>query len=102
VVQDGASLQAAFTKAIHSALAKEAAGATVDSVKIEQGTLCSKVFLPSPCAAVIYDILGPNHVPVLTRSAGGAVYLSNTWLVAKSTICTLLTLDNGGQTPTGC
>jgi hypothetical protein len=58
--------------------------------------------LPSPCATVIYDILGPNKKPVLTGSAGSAVYVSGTWLVAKSTICTLLTLDNGGSTPSGC
>jgi len=102
VVQDGSSLQAAFTKAIHSALAKEAAGASVSSITIEQGADCTKAFLPSPCASVVYDVLGPNKVPVLTGSKGGAVYVGAQWLVAKSTICTLLTLDNGGIAPTGC
>jgi hypothetical protein len=102
VVQDGSSLKAAFTAAIHSALAKEAAGATVLSVTVHQGSDCSAKILPSPCASVIYDILGPNKKPVLTGSAGAAVYLSGKWLVAKSTICTLLTLDNGGSTPSGC
>ena len=102
VVQDGSALRAAFTNAIHSALAKEAAGAKVEAIKIEQGADCTKEFLPSPCAAVVYDILGPNGKPVLTGSAGGAVFLSSKWLVAKSTICTLLTLDNAGIPPTGC
>jgi hypothetical protein len=102
VVQDGSSLKAAFTAAIHSALAKEAAGAKVLSVTVHQGSDCSAKVLPSPCATVIYDILGSNKQPVLTGSAGSAVYVSGTWLVAKSTICTLLTLDNGGSTPSGC
>jgi hypothetical protein len=91
VVQDGSSLQGAFTKAIKSPLATEAAGASVSSIKLEQGAACSKAFLPSPCAAVVYDVLGPNQKPVLTGSSGGAVYLSNQWLVSKNTICTLLT-----------
>jgi hypothetical protein len=90
VVQDGSSLRGAFTKAIKSPLAAEAAGASVSSIKLEQGAACSKAFLPSPCAAVVYDVLGPNHKPVLTGSSGGAVYLSNQWLVSKNTICTLL------------
>jgi hypothetical protein len=102
VVQDGSSLKAAFTAAIHSTLAHEAAGASVLSVTVHQGSDCSAKVLPSPCATVIYDILGPNKKPVLTGSAGSAVYVSGTWLVAKSTICTLLTLDNGGSTPSGC
>lgn len=102
VVQDGSALTKAFTVALHSALAKEAAGAKVDTIKIEQGATCTKEFLPSPCAAVTYDILGPSGKPVLTGSSGGAVYLRSRWLVAKSTICTLLTLDNGGTTPSGC
>lgn len=102
VVQDGASLKKAFTTALHSALAKEAAGAKVVTVKIEKGAACSKEFLPSPCAAVTYDVLGPTGKALLTGSSGGAVYVNSRWLVAKSTICTLLTLDNGGTAPTGC
>jgi hypothetical protein len=102
VVQDGATLTKAFTTALHSALAKEAAGAKVVTVKIEKGAACSKEFLPSPCAAVTYDVLGPTGKALLTGSSGGAVYVNSRWLVAKSTICTLLTLDNGGTAPTGC
>ncbi len=102
VVQDGAALQKAFTAALHSALAKDAAGAKLDTVKIEKGAACAREFLPSPCAAVTYDVLGPTGKALLTGSSGGAVYVNSKWLVAKSTICTLLTLDNGGTTPTGC
>jgi len=102
VVQDGSTLEAAFTAAIHSALAKEAAGASVSSVKIEQGAGCSNAALPSPCAKVVYDILGPNKKPVLTGSSGAAVYQTSKWLVAKSTICGLLALENGGTPPSGC
>jgi hypothetical protein len=102
VVQDGSTLKAAFTAAVHSALAKEAAGATVEAVKIDQGAACTNEALPSPCAAVTYDILGPSGTPVLTGSKGGAVYLGGQWLVAKATICSLLTLEKGGVEPPGC
>jgi hypothetical protein len=102
VVQDGTMLKAAFTAAIHSALAKEAGGATVLSVKVEQGSACTNDVLPSPCATVVYDILSPAKKVVLSGSTGSAVYEKSQWLVAKVTICSLLTLDNGGKTPTGC
>lgn len=103
VVQDGASLQGAFTKAIHSPLAKEAAGASVSKITIEQGTDCTSTpGLTSPCATVVYDILGPNKKPVLTGSSGSAVYESSHWLVSKTTICSLLTLEAGGVAPSGC
>jgi len=102
VVQDGTTLKAAFTAAIHSALAKEAGGAKVLSVKVEQGPACTNDVLPSPCAAVVYDILSPTRQVVLSGSAGSAVYENGHWLVAKTTICSLLTLDNGGKTPAGC
>lgn len=102
VVQDGSSLKTAFTNAIHSALAKEAAGASVSKITILQGSACTNDVLPSPCATVVYDILGPNRKPVLTGSSGSAVYLSEHWLVAKTTICALLTLEAGGTTPSGC
>ncbi|HKH88702.1 MAG TPA: hypothetical protein VKA05_07755 [Acidimicrobiales bacterium] len=102
VVQDGTALKAAFTAAIHSALAKEAGGAKVLSVTVEQGTLCTNQLLPTPCATVTYDILSPTKAVVLSNSKGAAVYISSHWLVAKTTICTLLTLDNGGKTPSGC
>jgi hypothetical protein len=102
VVQDGATLKAAFTAAIHSALAKQAGGARVLSVKIEEGSACTNAVLPSPCAAVVYDILSPTNTVLLSGSAGSAVYESSHWLVAKTTICSLLILDNGGKTPAGC
>ncbi|HXY43199.1 MAG TPA: hypothetical protein VEH29_03340 [Acidimicrobiales bacterium] len=103
VVQDGSALKAAFTAALRSTLAKEATGAEVLSIKIEQGGACTKEFLPSPCAAVVYNILGPKGTgPVLKDLSGGAVYLSSKWLVAKATICALLTLENSGVTPAGC
>jgi hypothetical protein len=102
VVQDGPTLKAAFTAAIHSALAAEAGGAKVLSVKVEQGTACTDDVLPSPCAAVVYDILSPAKAVLLSGSTGSAVYENSHWLVAKVTICALLTLDNGGKTPAGC
>jgi hypothetical protein len=102
VVQDGSALRAAFTAAIHSALAKQAGGATVLSVKVEQGSACTNEVLPSPCAVVVYDLFSPSKAVLLSNSKGSAVWENGHWLVAKSTICSLLTLESGGKTPTGC
>jgi hypothetical protein len=102
VVQDGTTLKAAFTAAIKSKLAKEAAGATVLSVKVEQGIACTNEVLPSPCAIVVYNIFSPSRKLLLAGSKGSAVYESGHWLVAKTTICSLLTLDNGDKAPAGC
>jgi hypothetical protein len=101
VVQDGAALKAAFTAAIHSALAKQAGGAKVLAATVESGADCKNQLLPSPCAAVTYDILSPTGTVVLSNSKGAAVYEDSTWLVAKATICSLLTLEQG-KTPAGC
>jgi hypothetical protein len=102
VVQDGSMLKAAFTAALDSALAKEAGGATVLSVDVQEGAACSNQVLPSPCATVVYNIISPTKSVLLSGSKGGAVYAGGQWLVAKTTICSLLTLDNGGKIPTGC
>jgi len=102
VVQDGASLQAAFAKALKSSLAKLAGGARVLTIKIETGGACKAEVLPSPCAAVKYDVLSPNNDILLQGSNGFAVYENPHWLVSKSTICTLLTLENGGLPEPGC
>jgi hypothetical protein len=72
------------------------------SVDVEKGTACTNEVLPSPCAVVVYDIVSPSRAVLLSGSKGGAVYENAHWLVAKTTICSLLTLDNGGKTPTGC
>jgi hypothetical protein len=101
VVQDGAALKAAFTAAIHSVLAKQAGGAKVLAVTVEEGASCKNQLLPSPCAAVTYDILSPTKAVVLADSKGAAVYIDSHWLVAKATICSLLTLESG-KTPSGC
>jgi hypothetical protein len=101
VVQDGSSLRAAFDKDLALPLAKEATGATVSTVTVESGTTCSGEGLPAPCASVEYDILSASHKPLFpAASKGWAVYDAGHWLVAKVTICGLLSL--AGPTPTGC
>ena len=97
VVQDGSALESAMKTALKSALAKSAAGATLSKVTIEHGTACKNEFLPSPCATVTYDILSPAKTVVLANAAGVAVYQHGQWLVGKTTICTLLELENSGS-----
>jgi hypothetical protein len=102
VVQDGSALRATFAKALKSALAKEAHGATVLKLTMLAKPACQAEALPSPCAKVVYDILAKSGKVLLADSVGFAVYQPPTWKVSKVTICTLLTLDNGNIAPAGC
>ena len=102
VVQDGAVLQSAMKTALKSALAKSAAGASVQSIAVEHGSACKNEFLPSPCAEVVYDILSPAKAVVLHGATGWALYQHGRWLVGKTTICTLLELADSGAVPPGC
>jgi hypothetical protein len=101
-VQDGAALRSAFAVALKSPLAKEAGGARVLSVAVQSKATCTAKSLPSPCALVTYDVLSPSGAALLTNQKGSAVNSRGHWLVSKTTICTLLTLDNGGTAPAGC
>jgi len=106
VVQDGSSLRSTFANAVKLPLAKAASGATITKVNFLGKEGCSEGGIPYPCAKVTYDIMGTNGKPVLTGSTGYAVFEHGKWLVAKTTICGLLSLatSNGGKvsTPPGC
>ena len=107
VVQDGGTLHTAIAEALSSSLAKQAAGAKVSAVRLLSKTSCTQAAVPSPCAKVTYDLLGPSGTPLFaTPSIGYAVEVGGHWLVAKSTICGLLELfysisGHHGQPP-GC
>lgn len=107
VIENGASLQGAVSQALSSSLAKSAAGARVDSVQLLSDSACSRVPLASPCAKVVYEILGTNGAPLLpTPSTGYAVYQDGKWRVARTTICSLLGLfysaSGRPESPPGC
>jgi hypothetical protein len=102
VIQNGSALESAMKAALKSSLAKLAAGADVSAVTVEEGAACKGEFLPSPCAKVTYSIVGADHKVLLGDSVGFAIYHQPDWLVAKGTICTLLSLENGGKQPPGC
>ena len=102
VVEDGSALQATFTKELASPLAKSVAGARVTSVVLYlSGPSCASELLSKPCAKVTYDVLGLKGNSLLAGSIGWAVYSGGRWLVAKATICGLLSLAS--KTPlAGC
>jgi hypothetical protein len=109
LVQDGAKLSGALSAAASSAEASAAAGTKMNSTDLLTASQCSHVTptaLPYPCAHVNYDILGPSGAAVLPGNNGYAVYTNGKWLVAKTTICTLLGLlqTASGKTgsPPGC
>jgi hypothetical protein len=107
VIQDGRTLHTAIAEALSSPLAKKATGAKVSAVQLLSSSRCGEAALPSPCAEVTYNLLGPSHKPLFASpSTGYAVYVRGRWLVAKSTICGLLGLfyslsGHHGQPP-GC
>jgi hypothetical protein len=106
VVQNGASIETALSQALSSSLASSAAGANIDAVSFLDASACTQVNLPSPCAQVTYDILGPDGTAILPNNQGYAVSINGTWLVATNTICELLGLfyQAAGMTgtPPGC
>jgi len=105
-IQNGSSLDRALADALSSSFASRATGARVDGVELQGTTSCNQDALPSPCALVTYDLLGPNGSTLLSHSKGYAVFTQGKWLVAKSTICGLLELfyEVSGHSgyPPGC
>ena len=105
-IQDGSTLTVAAGQALNSSLAASAGGATVHTVTILSDSACAAAKVPSPCAAVKYDILGPGGQVLLPNSSGYAVYVNGKWLVSKTTICGLFGLfyqaEGNTGTPPGC
>jgi hypothetical protein len=106
VIQNGASIEAALSQALSSSLAASAAGANVDDISFLDATGCSGASLPSPCASVTYDILGPTGTAILPGNQGYAVSINGSWLVATNTVCSLLglfyTAEGKTGNPPGC
>jgi hypothetical protein len=89
VVEDGSSLQTALEQAVDSSLSRVATGARVDKVTLFSGLRCSARHLSTPCAAVTYAVLGSGTSTLFSGQQGYAVYQNGTWLVSKSTVCSL-------------
>lgn len=106
VIQNGAQIQSSLEQALASPLSSSTNGAKVDSTTILTASQCSTQHLPSPCARVVYDLLGASGSPVLANQTGYAVYDNGKWLVAKVTICGLLQLfysaEQKSGSPPGC
>jgi hypothetical protein len=71
-------------------------GASSASAKVTKVTVTS-----ATQANVTYDILLLG-TPVLSNQKGVAVLVSGTWKVGDASFCSLLTLENSGNTPTVC
>jgi hypothetical protein len=109
VIQDGSSIKSALNEALSSNLASSAAGTKVNSTNLLTASQCAHLSpkaLPYPCAHLNYDINGTSGAAILPGNNGYAVYSNGHWLVAKTTICTLLGLFYTAQgktgTPPGC
>jgi len=104
-IEAGSDLQQAIAQTVGSPIASSLSGAKIDSVAdLDQGT-CSSEGVSSPCARVDYDILGTIGTVVLPNNTGYATYQDGQWLVAKTTVCSVLGLlsqAGGTGTPPGC
>ncbi len=106
VIQDGAALKTAVKAALDSSLAASAKGANLMSVSVASDAVCTKAKVDTPCAKVVYSILGAGGMSLLGNETGYAVYVNSKWLVAKPTICSLLGLfyeaSGASGAPPGC
>ncbi|MHB8438150.1 MAG: hypothetical protein ACYDD4_03195 [Acidimicrobiales bacterium] len=105
-IQDGRSIDQGLSAAANSSLSSGIGGASVQSTSILNSSGCTAAKVSSPCASVSYSILGTNGVVLYGGQKGYAVYVGGKWLMAKTTICNLLTLfwnASGKQgSPPGC
>jgi hypothetical protein len=99
-LQDGPTLQAAYTQLSASPQAKGTSAKVHDIVLLKSGD-CKTAGVASPCAKITYDILGGGQV-LLPGSIGYSVKQNGKWLVSKSTFCSLAILGNGNQPIQGC
>jgi hypothetical protein len=105
-VQSGAALQQALTVALASPLAASASGAKVQSVTKLSSSACAAAGLSSPCAKLTYSIQAKSGPALESGLKGYAVQVGGTWVVAKTTLCSLLSLfyeaEHQSGTPPGC
>ncbi len=106
IIQDGSSLRKTVNTALTSSLAASAKGASIMSATLLSDAACTKAKVDTPCAKVVYSILGAGGSSLLGNETGYAVYVDNKWLVAKATVCSLMGLfyEASGQSgsPAGC
>ncbi|HTZ08389.1 MAG TPA: hypothetical protein VMB72_04910, partial [Acidimicrobiales bacterium] len=105
-IQDGASIESAFSTALDSNLAANAGGATVTAVTFPDASGCTAAGLPSPCAQVTFTVDSTSGNALLPDDSGWAVEVDGTWLMAKTTVCGLLDLfwqaSGSSGSPPGC
>ncbi len=103
VTQDGSQLEVSMKSAFGSSLSKAAGSAKVINVTLGTKQSCIIADEQYPCAVVSYNLMTPSGSPIFSSpSTGYAVYSKNKWLVAKNTVCSLLTLANSNKIPQGC
>jgi hypothetical protein len=106
VIENGSSLQTALADATNSSLAANSTGVRIDDVTFPDDSGCTSAGVDSPCAKVLYDILGAGGTTLLPNALGYAVSVNGTWLVSTATACSLLELfwQTAGMagSPPGC
>jgi hypothetical protein len=108
LLQDGSQLSSALTQLASSPLAAGAIGASVVSAGLLSAQACTNEGLTSPCATVKFNILGggtavngtTTTTVLLPGDVGYAIEQGTTWLLAKTTICSLISTFNLATTPT--
>jgi hypothetical protein len=100
-VEEGASLRTTLEASANDPTARTLS-AHVTTVVLPKDNDCPTPGVRPPCAKVTYDLLGANGVALLRGASGYAVRRNGHWVVAKSTICTLYSLQSGGRPVPGC
>ncbi|MCL4423275.1 MAG: hypothetical protein M1115_08960 [Actinobacteria bacterium] len=99
-IQDGKELSPLLGHLLSSE-ASAGVATQVHAVTFPSSSTCKKTVGATPCAKVVYTVLLGGK-PVLKDFTGYAVQVDNHWLLAKASLCNLLTLYNGGSAPKGC
>jgi hypothetical protein len=100
-IQNGAPLEKTLAHFLGSPIAK-GTHAKVIMVHVLSAVNCKTNLEPYPCAIIDYELLTATNSILLPAATGFAVWWHNRWVVAKTTICSLLALENGGHAPSGC
>lgn len=100
LVQQGRSIEGALNS-YFSLPTTKASTARVSQVDLLDPPECGHEDLPWPCARVTDDILLSGK-PSLSGEKTYLVETGGRWKVAEVTMCGLMALRSGGETPLGC
>lgn len=88
-IQDGTSIRVALAQLLSNRLSNTLVGVQIHGVMVPSSSVCHQQKVPAPCATVRYIFISAVSGPQLDNT-GYATFQNGHWLVAKVTVCDLL------------